>query len=860
MAYKSSLSISMIVKNEEKHIGRILENAHIFADEVIILDTGSTDKTIEIAQAFGATIQHFDWCYDFAKARNASLSYCTKDFVMWLDADDLLPLDDAIRLRNLLSEEILWDVLYLPYYYNYTPDNPAHGKRKKSPRIFRNHIGVTWKSPIHEYLVYPKNTKKNRQIDNIVVYHYPLRESSSNSLRNLFIMHKASKDPDNLGSSYHFWHIAKEYSVLGNQKLAIKYYHEAIKLGIYDLPLMRSRQYYGLGKQYKRIKEYSYAIEAQGLAIVNYPFWREPFVAIAECYIELGLTEQAFGYLNTAENIPLHSFQVERSELYEGNVIADLKLKIASRLTTQKNLPISSKTYTLMAGGDLCLGRQMPDYIAIQGAKRPLESIRTLTETADIFLANLECVISNTGEIYNKEERRPFYYRGNPIVIDVLVNAGINVVTTANNHAMDYGANALFEQKELLTACNIANPGSGETLEQASVASFIQVDDVIIAIISIDTESNLFKVQPRKMGINTGADYHEIKQRLYGAIAHAQQFAHLIVVSPHWGLNWKSEPTPERIQLAHDIIDAGADLILGHSAHILQGIEIYKHKAIIYDMGSLLFDRVAQDRMKFSALFQLDFTKHGFKKLNIYPLLLKRARATIAKGEDANYIKLLLKNLSQMPHSQILFNEVNGYLELDLAPPPKSEPSIRALAPEFLYTKKFYKKLPKHYLDRPNCANISPDITKLTHQNALTLNNGLTYLGSQFPAIVRSGYAFIIKLFFKAANHFEGHWQLTIYGHKLGHDDIFFEYQHPITEGVYPAALWKENDFICDECIVRPPSNITEGEYLLSWQIYNRNTNEKLSIKDAKTEQQSDKFNIGTIRFSNNAPKGVVGA
>ncbi len=851
----------MIVKNEEKHIARVLENTHIFADEIIVLDTGSTDRTIEIAIEFGATIQHFQWCQDFAKARNASLSYCTKDFILWLDADDLLTLDDAIRIKKLLLEDIKWDILYLPYYYNYNPDNPGHGKRKKTPRIFRNNIGITWKSPIHEYLIYPSTAnKKDRTINDIVIYHYPLRESHANALRNLDIMHKAATDPDNLGSSYHFWHIAKEYSGLGNQRLAIKYYKLALQQGYLDNPLVRARQYYGLGRQYKRMQEYPSAIEAHALSAINYPHWREPFVAIAECYYELADYKIALTYLQIAEKIPRHEFQIERAELYEDSIIKKLNAKIMSYLLGIENISVnnqSNKIYKLLAGGDACLGRQMPDYITQLGVKRPFEKIHKLTNEADIFLINLECVISSVGHFNYVGGKRPFYYRANPIVINALVASGINAVMTANNHSLDYGEKALSEQKELLYSCNIANPGSGNTIEEAASACFIEIDDVIVAIISIDSENNKLKANVGKIGIATGETYNEVAQILAGSIAQARQYADLIIVSPHWGANWKNTPTQERINLAHCIIDAGADLIIGHSAHILQGIEVYKNKPIIYDMGTILFDRISQDKMQYSAVFDFEFSKNGFTKLKVHPLRLQRGRVTLAAAADIEYINKLLKDLSQMPHSQVDFKDNQGVLTLDFKYYNSDHSPRKKLSPELIFNKKYLKKLPAHFLDRPNSAVVKPTISKLSYHNEIILNNGLKFIGSECPDQVNIGFGFLIKLYFKVQNPFVGHWELIVKAQKLDNVDVNFEYSHPITEGVYPVAMWKENDDICDAFVVRTPTATPIGIYQLSWKIYERNTKEHLFTSEGNSIQ--DYFYFGTIDISNNAPGGVAG-
>jgi glycosyltransferase involved in cell wall biosynthesis len=105
---KASLSVSMIVRNESAHICTALENLREFADEVVVLDTASTDDTKRLAAECGAVVRDFVWCDDFAKARNVSLAYCNEQFVMWLDADDRIPREDALRLRGLLQVQPDW--------------------------------------------------------------------------------------------------------------------------------------------------------------------------------------------------------------------------------------------------------------------------------------------------------------------------------------------------------------------------------------------------------------------------------------------------------------------------------------------------------------------------------------------------------------------------------------------------------------------------------------------------------------------------------------------------------------------------------------------------------------------------------
>jgi glycosyltransferase involved in cell wall biosynthesis len=98
-----SLSVCMIVKNEEENLPRALASVKGVADELIVVDTGSTDKTVEIAREFGAKVFHFEWCNDFSAARNESLRHATKDYVLWLDGDDEFQADHKNELRKILK-------------------------------------------------------------------------------------------------------------------------------------------------------------------------------------------------------------------------------------------------------------------------------------------------------------------------------------------------------------------------------------------------------------------------------------------------------------------------------------------------------------------------------------------------------------------------------------------------------------------------------------------------------------------------------------------------------------------------------------------------------------------------------------
>lgn len=145
-----TLSLCMIVKNEEDVLGRCLNSCATLFDEIIIVDTGSTDNTINIAKKYTNKVYNFEWVDDFAKARNYSFSKNTCDYIMWLDADDVIPepeLEKLKLLKQVLNEKI--DVVMLKYAISFDENNqPVFTYYRE--RILKASANPTWEDPVHE--------------------------------------------------------------------------------------------------------------------------------------------------------------------------------------------------------------------------------------------------------------------------------------------------------------------------------------------------------------------------------------------------------------------------------------------------------------------------------------------------------------------------------------------------------------------------------------------------------------------------------------------------------------------------------------------------------------------------------------
>jgi glycosyltransferase involved in cell wall biosynthesis len=224
----------MIVKDEEKYIGTCLESIKDYVDEMIIVDTGSTDKTVEICKSFGAKIFTFPWNGSFSDARNYGIERATGDWILWLDADEKVDAEDVKKLREVFEYNDLFLCIHL---INYAGDkvDPNLTYEIAHTRLFQNHKGIKFKNRIHETL----NTAEICEEFGIElaiktlpikVYHYGYLEhmdkEKNKSERNIGMLKKELKQ-----SEYNPWfeyYIAGEYYRLKKYTEAFEYINRSI--------------------------------------------------------------------------------------------------------------------------------------------------------------------------------------------------------------------------------------------------------------------------------------------------------------------------------------------------------------------------------------------------------------------------------------------------------------------------------------------------------------------------------------------------------------------------------------------------------------------------------------------------------
>jgi len=228
---KQQLSVCLIVKNEAEMLTECLQSVADVADQLIILDTGSTDKTIEIAQSFHAEIHHFEWCDDFSAARNESIKYATGDWILWIDADERLTQASKPKLAKLLKFENK-SVIYRVRIKNIKEDGVSF-TLSDAHRLFTNHRGLYFDGRIHEQISPSAKkmgaTERDCQIElDHLGYSFTGEQKIKKQTRNRKILEEEVVQHPH--SAHAHLTLAHNYKVDGNLIDAKRHYEKAIAL------------------------------------------------------------------------------------------------------------------------------------------------------------------------------------------------------------------------------------------------------------------------------------------------------------------------------------------------------------------------------------------------------------------------------------------------------------------------------------------------------------------------------------------------------------------------------------------------------------------------------------------------------
>lgn len=244
--------------------------------------------------------------------------------------------------------------------------------------------------------------------------------------------------------------------------------------------------------------------------------------------------------------------------------------------------PVQADEIIINAVGDVMLAGRWASTLRKNGYDFPFSAVAAELKSGDITIANLESPIARGGIEYTDKK---FRFRAEPDVAVALKSSGINLVTLANNHSMDFGGEALSETMKNLEEAGINWIGAGENLAEARKMALYTIKDKKVAFLGYSlTQPVEFFAGRDRPGTAPGFEKIFVED-----IARARQQADYVIVSFHWGTEGKSAVQPYQQVAAHKAIDAGADVIIGHHPHVLRGIERYKTGIVFYSLGNFTF-------------------------------------------------------------------------------------------------------------------------------------------------------------------------------------------------------------------------------------------------------------------------------
>lgn len=293
-----SLTLCMIAKNEEMFIADCLASVSGLVDEIILVDTGSTDRTVEIAESFGAKVFHSPWQGDFAAARNASLAQATKDWILVLDADEFLPAEAHEDVRRAIRNAD--NVGYYVLMENLLGDEGRQRETSMLFRLFQNRRNIEFQGLIHEEASFSAEaTGLPLAVSEIKVTHRgymtQVVEARDKGRRNLDILLKQLQDEP--ANPYVHFQLGKTYWIMGRYEEAEKAYLQSLKLleeqnASKNLGY-RSTVYAGLVATYMELKAYDRAVEQADAGLVYYPKFPDLHFLRGRVLLELGRLQEA---------------------------------------------------------------------------------------------------------------------------------------------------------------------------------------------------------------------------------------------------------------------------------------------------------------------------------------------------------------------------------------------------------------------------------------------------------------------------------------------------------------------------------------------------------------------------------------
>jgi hypothetical protein len=312
----------------------------------------------------------------------------------------------------------------------------------------------------------------------------------------------------------------------------------------------------------------------------------------------------------------------------------------------------------MAAVGDIMLDRKVGKLINANGPESILAKVRRRLRAPNLTFGNLECPLSTEGP----HDPHNCCFRAQPGTVSVLEDGGFDVVSLANNHSLNAGREGILQTLETLDKAQIAYCGARRERERGMEPTILGTGGLRVGFMAFTDLSFEHGSYSKFTGDGEEA---------CAAVTSARAQCDLLFVSVHWGEEYQSMPLQSQTRTAQALLDAGADCILGHHPHTLQGIGVYRGKPILYSMGNFVFDQRQGERME-SAIFELFYKEPGVWQINATPVWIPpdRLGPIYPAAERSQRIAGRLRDLSTALGTPARVE--NGRVVVRISPPTAS--------------------------------------------------------------------------------------------------------------------------------------------------------------------------------------------
>lgn len=317
--------------------------------------------------------------------------------------------------------------------------------------------------------------------------------------------------------------------------------------------------------------------------------------------------------------------------------------------------------------GDVMLGRLVNHQLKQCSPNYPWGDTLAILQEADLRICNLECALSDIGSPWSATPKI-FHFRSDEKNVHALKAANINMVSLANNHVLDFEDEALLRMLNVLDAQKILHTGAGKNIQQAAQPVICKVKDQKIGLIAFTDNEPEWEAKKNRPGVfYVPIEINDKRaQDLFRRVQTLRHEVGFLIVSAHWGPNWGYDPPQEHVAFAHALVDAGADLIFGHSGHVFRGVEVYKNRPIIYCAGDFIDDYAVDEIEKNdeSFIFILEIGTQSQFKLRLYPTCINNFQANLASSHlQHNILSKMLHLCEKLGTPLELFSD-HAFLEI----------------------------------------------------------------------------------------------------------------------------------------------------------------------------------------------------